>query len=214
MRSWANYIARFRRTRGLTQREAAELLQVSQATLSRWEAGKQVPTPAERRRVQRRAEAVTGEARRLLVAVVRSSPHPVLLVDERLRVAAASGPLLRIIGLSEACNHGTVVRERLFGEDAPVLERLLASSEEEDELVAVDRVSEMVDATGCRLPLRQFMVRFVCGAGEVLYRVEVAPLEPAEYEARLTAGRRFVLLRRSDLLGCDGRAREEPLIGG
>lgn len=213
MQNWANYIARFRRTLRLTQREAAAILKVSQATLSRWEAGKQVPTLAERRRIQQRVEAATGEARRLLVAVLRRSPLPALLVDEKLEVVAASGPLLRLLGLPERRDSEADLRERIFGADLPALARLL-SAPDDPELVGIDLVTEVVGPEGCRLPLRQFWVRFVCGLGEVLYRIEVAPLDPAEYEARLTAGRRLVVLRRSDLVGPGDLPAGETFVYG
>lgn len=213
MQSWANYIARFRRTLSLTQRDAAALLEVSQATLSRWEAGKQVPTLAERRRIQQRVEAVTGEARRLLVALVRASPVPLAIVDERLQLLAASGPLLRLFGLQTLPEAEARLQERLFGEDLAALERLLSGTEE-GELLGVDMVTEVVGPEGSRLPLRQFWVRFVCGLGQVLYRIEVAPLDPAEYEARLTGGRRFSLLRPSDLVGSDKLGAGKPFVYG
>lgn len=42
---WPDLIRRYRRERGLTQIELARLLNVDQATISRWESGKQDPLP-------------------------------------------------------------------------------------------------------------------------------------------------------------------------
>lgn len=42
---WPDLIRRYRRERGLTQMELSRLLNVDQATISRWESGKQDPLP-------------------------------------------------------------------------------------------------------------------------------------------------------------------------
>lgn len=201
MQSWANYITRFRQNMQLTQREAARLLGVSQATLSRWEAGKQLPSLAERRRIQARIETTTGQARRLLEAVVRRSPLPVMVVDDSLRVLAASRPLLQLVGLPVEPAAEQQLVELLFGQDRLLLERSLARADVGLEHIALDLVTEVTTAAGRRLLLRAFWVQFVCGQGEVVYRVEIARLDPAEYEARLRTSGRFVVLRRADLLG-------------
>lgn len=214
MQSWANYIARFRRVRGLTQKQAAALLQVSQATLSRWEAGKQVPTVSERRRIQQAVEAITGEGRRTLITLVRVSPVAVALLDERLEVLAVSDPLLRLFDLHPSPSPEQVIGQPLFGPDRPLLEKAFGRAREALEPIAIDRLSQHVTAQGSQLYLRQLWIPFVCGLGDILCRVEVGALDPADYRARLAKGCRITVLSHSELVGVeDSAAASLPLSG-
>ncbi len=49
---WPDLIRRYRRERGVTQMELSRLLNVDQATISRWESGKQDPLPMMQTRLQ------------------------------------------------------------------------------------------------------------------------------------------------------------------
>ena len=90
--SLAANLRRWRRLNGIKQQALAADLGVSQATLSRWEAGKQRPEAAMNRRLRRLLSAhPQSSADRALLRLVRSSATPCHLVcDATHRLLAAS----------------------------------------------------------------------------------------------------------------------------
>lgn len=82
----------WRTLRRMKQANAAELLGVSQATISRWESGRQMPTPPERDALRAlMAARLDGAADQALGRLVRSAAHEVHLVcDFTHRLLAAS----------------------------------------------------------------------------------------------------------------------------
>jgi transcriptional regulator with XRE-family HTH domain len=104
MNEFGPALKRWRRWRGVKQSHAAELLGVTQATVSRWEHGHHTPTAAETRRLARLLQAPldsAGDA--ALRRLVETSALPVHLVcDLSHRLLAASAPRYREWGTPAA----------------------------------------------------------------------------------------------------------------
>lgn len=80
-----------RRRLGLTQAQLADLVQVDQGTVSRWERGLESPRPARRADLQRLL--LRDESRRSMqrgLAIVRQNYLPAALLDSRLRLVELS----------------------------------------------------------------------------------------------------------------------------
>lgn len=101
---WGSFVFSYRRLHDLTQDQLAEKLNVSQQTVSRWEAGQQIPDP----RSQAALRAVLGESDLQSVKawterVRRSSGYEVLL-DTSLKIVAISRSISDSFDiLPEAC---------------------------------------------------------------------------------------------------------------
>ncbi len=103
LRSW-------RRLRRIKQEHLAELLRVAQTTISRWEAGTQVPDASQRARLRELIAArLDAAADAELGRLVRSSPDPVhlvcdathaLLAASRARERGFVAPLAELLGQS------------------------------------------------------------------------------------------------------------------
>jgi transcriptional regulator with XRE-family HTH domain len=87
----------WRALRRIKQSHAAELFGVSQATISRWEAGRQAPSPRECARLRELMSAApSGAADAALLDLVRGSATPVhLICDFTHRLLAASSARAR-----------------------------------------------------------------------------------------------------------------------
>lgn len=87
---WASFVHSYRNLHGLTQEQLSEQLRVSQQTVSRWEAGQQLPDP----RSQALLREVLGEAdlnsRKNWIERVRRSAGFELLIDRDLIVLSVS----------------------------------------------------------------------------------------------------------------------------
>ncbi|MFN5903618.1 MAG: helix-turn-helix transcriptional regulator [Novosphingobium sp.] len=85
-------LRRFRRLRGLKQEHVAQILGVSQGLISRWEAGKHVPSPEISHQIRRfisvAPDSVSDRALRRLVEAANVPVH--LICDATHRLLAAS----------------------------------------------------------------------------------------------------------------------------
>ena len=203
MASWATYIRTFRRSQQLTQDEAAKLLGVSQPTLSRWEAGKQVPDPGSRRRIQEIVETLSGSRRRLLEEVVRRSPMPQALVDCELHLFAVSEPLRDVA----AARPEVSAPEQLLGEEVgETLQLLRQAGLERGEVAFAECVATLRRARPAPRYMRQLWIPVPQSANRPLLRVEMAEIDRAGFEARLQREPRVAITTLAELL----RARCGP----
>jgi len=88
-REWANRLIWFRRFRGLKQLALAQLLEVDQATVSRWERGQTVPHLRGRQRLHDLLRATTGDDALLKHAVAAAIGEVVLSSSEDVIIAAS-----------------------------------------------------------------------------------------------------------------------------
>jgi len=88
-REWANRLIWFRRFRGLKQLALAQLLEVDQATVSRWERGQSVPHLRGRERLQALLRGTTGDDPLLRHAVGAAIGEIVLSTSEDIIIAAS-----------------------------------------------------------------------------------------------------------------------------
>ncbi len=192
MASWASFIKAFRDSQELSQKDAAELLGVSQPTLSRWESGRQVPDMRTRRRIQRLIDAHAGLRSRLAGEVVARSLCAQVLIDQHLRIRAVSqgfaalfgGDAAQLEARSRDGPHplGTVAREALEAARRAGLGR--------GEVALVECVGQSIGAGGRALFLRQLWIPVIAEGGHLRIRVEVAPVSQDYYREYLGGGRR------------------------
>ncbi|HTY70446.1 MAG TPA: helix-turn-helix domain-containing protein [Alphaproteobacteria bacterium] len=88
-REWANRLIWFRRFRGLKQLALAQLLEVDQATVSRWERGQSVPHLRGRQRLRDLLRATTGDDALLKHAIAAAIGEVVLSSSEDVVIAAS-----------------------------------------------------------------------------------------------------------------------------
>jgi len=201
--SWATLVRAFRRTQRLTQQEAAQLLGVSQPTLSRWEAGRQVPDGRTRRRLRELMETLTGVRRRLLEAIVTQSPVPQVLMDGELRVLGLSEPFARLLDRPAGELVGThdPARHPLGPSCRDTLARLEHEGLGRGEVAFAECYDMVHDRHGKRLATRQLWVPVETGDGELLVRAEVGLVDEAAYRAALDVGARVRITRIREVVG-------------
>ncbi|SFR95118.1 Helix-turn-helix domain-containing protein [Dyella sp. OK004] len=110
MSPWGSSLRRLRQLRGMKQAHLAQLMCVTQSTVSRWERGELEMSPAQQRDVQRLLEAHPGPAQdAALKRLVQSSTHKVHLICDRThrllavspsRLAEWRRPLSELLGTS------------------------------------------------------------------------------------------------------------------
>jgi len=88
-REWANRLIWFRRFRGLKQLALAQLLEVDQATVSRWERGQSVPHLRGRERLRDLFRRATGDDPLLKHAIAAAIGEVVLSSSEDVIIAAS-----------------------------------------------------------------------------------------------------------------------------
>lgn len=98
MIDWAREIRRHREVAGLLQSELAQALDVTQATISRWESGQQRPDLPSQQRLRRMiwSSVLTSDA--LLLNAVTQSPATSSLCDRQGRLLAASRGIVAFFG--------------------------------------------------------------------------------------------------------------------
>ena len=196
MVSWASFIKSFRLDQELTQKEAAELLKVSQPTLSRWESGRQVPDMRTRRRIQRLVDSHAGLRNRLAREVVARSLCAQALLDQDLRIRAVSARFAELFG----CEPGELETRSLEGPHplGTVAQEALEAAHRaglgQGELALVECLGETLNAEGRRLYLRQLWIPVIIEGGHLRIRVEVLPVTRDYYEGRRSAGTRVQVL--------------------
>ncbi len=195
MTSWASFVRSFRRSQGLTQKEAAELLQVSQPTLSRWESGRQVPDLRTRRKIQQLVETHAGTRVRLLCTSVARSLCAQAAVDRDLRIVAVSPPFARLFGGDpERIKARSLAGPHPLGAEARhVVEAVHRAGIEEGAPVLAECVVETPSVDGRTLFLQELWIPAVMDGRGLHFRVEVAPVPQETYRHRSRVGNRVRL---------------------
>ena len=104
MIDWAREIRRYRETAGLLQGALAERLCVTQATVSRWESGRQRPDLASQQRLRPLLWNNVLSSDALLLHTVTHSPASSSLCDRKGRLLAASQSIVRSFGFQVSPN--------------------------------------------------------------------------------------------------------------
>ncbi len=196
MASWASFIKAFRLDQELTQKQAAELLEVSQPTLSRWESGRQVPDLRTRRRIQRLVDSHAGLRNRLAREVVARSLCAQALLDQELRIRAVSARFAELFG----CRPEELERRSLEGPHPlgavarEALEAVRRAGLGRGELALVECVGRTVGAEGRPLHLRELWIPVIVEGGHLRLRVEVTPVAESFYQQRIDSGNRVQVL--------------------
>jgi transcriptional regulator with XRE-family HTH domain len=99
---WGGQLRRFRRLRSLKQTALAELIGVDQATISRWESGRQNPDLAMQHRLRDLMRRIEPREEILLKHWINASVGYTVLCDEDRIIRAASPSYCSIHGLSSA----------------------------------------------------------------------------------------------------------------
>jgi transcriptional regulator with XRE-family HTH domain len=93
---WAHFVFSYRRLHSITQEQLAERLEVSQQTVSRWEAGQQIPDPGS----QAKLRTVLGEADlnslKFWMARVRRASGNEILMDNKLIIRSVSASMTEV----------------------------------------------------------------------------------------------------------------------
>ncbi len=203
MESWASTVRSFRLARRLTQKEAARLLGVSQPTLSRWEAGRQVPDAGTRHRLRRRMEALTGLHQRILVETVRRSPVAQMLVDGELGVLAVSGPLAELLGRDPGELEGAhdPAHHPLGREAAGTLEALRHAGIREGRVAFAEAFDVLESPRAGAIHVRQLWIPAApeLEGGPLFIRTEVGRVDAATWEVVRESGERVRITTRHEL---------------
>lgn len=139
---------RWRRLGRIKQAAAAELLGVSQATVSRWENGITAPDPEERRRLRALILRQTLRGDRFLRHVVERAPGLVAAVDRNSVVLAGSAAFGRVNRRSQAELVGFDFRPLVRGPLVEALKRIEDAGFYEGEVASVRVVLPVRNADG------------------------------------------------------------------
>jgi transcriptional regulator with XRE-family HTH domain len=87
---WSSMITQIRDAMAWSQDELADRLGSNQSTVSRWEKSASIPSPEKQQFIERLAAAANIASIDGLLKIVEASPFPMILVDRRSNVLAAS----------------------------------------------------------------------------------------------------------------------------
>jgi transcriptional regulator with XRE-family HTH domain len=171
---WAAQLRRFRRLRAIKQVALAEMLGVDQATISRWESGRQIPDLGIQRRLRALMQGAGSRDEVLIGHWVGAAVGNSLLVDAAKAMRAASLEFRRLHGLRGADLRGHSAAP-IFGEE---LEALWWQTVErgffEGEIASITIVSRFHLLSGERrdLPGQALWTPIHLSSGEVLLRID------------------------------------------
>ncbi len=201
---WGAEIRRFRRLRAIKQTALADILGVDQATVSRWEGGRQIPDLGVQRRLRALMQGTGSQDDSLHRHWVDGSVGDTMLLDATRTILAAS---------PEACRrHGAGARATalvgrsaapLFTEELETLwwqivERGFFEGEIASAAV-VSRANTLADPAAA-VAVRQVWTPVAVSSGEVLQRVDSATLSETEYgPARARNGGALRVVTMDDL---------------
>jgi DNA-binding XRE family transcriptional regulator len=96
---WSDQLRRYRRVHGLTQAVLAEILNVEQATVSRWERGVHEPDLSVRRRLRELISGPSFNSEEFQLNVIGRSPFAVKVANKQARNLTASSGAASLHGV-------------------------------------------------------------------------------------------------------------------
>lgn len=191
-RRWTDFPAGLRRVRmaaGLTQSELAEMLDVDQATISRWERGAQMPdtpTQARLRELLFRGRAIS-DAR--LLHMVRSASSRMCLIDSDGKYVAMSEATREFLGSGQ---------ESILETRSPTIREHWKAANDagffRGELASIHGVGSVVNSEGIQTYVAWGWHPATLADDTVLMLAEVRDIDQASYERMQAQGLRITPL--------------------
>ncbi|PQA86752.1 helix-turn-helix transcriptional regulator [Hyphococcus luteus] len=179
---WSRTLRALRARQGMSQRDLAELLNVNQASISRWERNLDAPSLRHRRTIRDILQrALDSKQDRMLKLRVQYAAWPASLMKEGALFVETSASLAREVGVSElSCGASLYGR---FGDEADALmsqwERAGIFSGDLAMTISLNRISTpegVVYFRGMDTP-------HISSSGEIWCLCEIRRLTAEEYEA-------------------------------
>lgn len=188
---WAAQLRRFRRLRAIKQAALADMLGVDQATISRWESGRQIPDLGIQRRLRALMQGAGSRDELLVVHWIATAVVDTLLIDAARIIRAGSAETCRRHGLTPTAIAGQAAAP-LFSEEMDALWwQAVERGFFEGEIASATVVSRYHLLGGGQrdIPCRAQWTPIHLSNGEVLQRIDTAALSEAEFaSARGQAG--------------------------
>jgi transcriptional regulator with XRE-family HTH domain len=147
-------IRHIRESLGLTQQEFAASLGISQATVSRWEAGRVSPDVEMRRRIHDLARRDGGMIDAPLFALVRRAPSVMALMDMDMRILALSDTAAKMNRMTPREASGVNYRPYFTPDMETAYEAALQAGFFTGEGLSVDLCSELLTLQGETVHMR------------------------------------------------------------
>lgn len=163
---WDRKIRQFRHRKGWRQSELAEVLKVTQASVSRWESGEQVPDPRYQRLLRDLMAQGGLDTDSRLVIMAKYSPFTESIWNEEHRLVAGSRSFRELFGYEDG---DTLRPERTSPGAAKAIKRC-GDSLWNGEIAYITFVSGIVSTNGVPTGLRYMWTPLALSTGEmVLY---------------------------------------------
>lgn len=205
---WAREIRRFRQLNGLKQFALADVLNVDQATVSRWERGVQIPDIATQMRLRTLIQQGMPLHDRLIRHLVRHAPGLAGLLDREARILEASDPAIALLGVSLDGPSPPSARPHFSDGLAMAWQEAERAGLFDGQVASVRVVTAVRDTARKEHRLRMLWQPIRLFDGTVLLRTD-AHLLPATTGATLPL-ESFAVTRLEELDACSDRPSETP----
>lgn len=206
-------IRHIRESLGLTQQDFAQQLGISQATVSRWEAGRVSPDADMRRRIHEMAKKDGGLADAPLYALVRQSPSFMALMDMDLRILVLSDTAAALHRMAPQEAIGVNYRSYFTEDMEQAYDQALAGQFFTGSVLSVELFCQTLTLQGETVFLRgswHMMARPSTGQPLLLWQGVVA--SEADYRAYVASGApKIRLLGPGDWLNDEGAGAEQKV---
>lgn len=200
---WGAQLRRFRRSRALKQSALAEMIGVDQATVSRWETGRQSPDLGMQRRLRGLMRRMEPREEALLKHWINASVGYTVLCDQDRIVRAASPSYCKIHGVSAAAVLGASTVPVFTAELERALWQTVDEGFFEGDVASVTVVSRVNALSGRDRGVAGISVwtPVPLSDGQILRRVDRIALSDEQFEtARQQNGGPVKIVRMDDLL--------------
>ncbi len=200
---WGPQLRRLRRLRALKQAALADQLGVDQATVSRWENGRQVPDLGMQRRLRDMMRRIEPREEILLKHSINASIGYTILCDEHRAIRAASPSFCEIHGLSPTAIVGMSALPAFTAELEQMLWIAVENGFFEGEVASVRVVSRFHSLSGSWRNLGGIVswTPVQLADGQILRRVDRIALSDEQFDAaRAQNDGPIKLIAMSDLI--------------